>query len=108
MKTTKAKTKDDFLGLDPAHFKIFSEACNRVYQTVGHELGPKAIRRNDLIEVVLDGGFFDTYGKPHSLSHKEWEVLYKTTLRSWISEHYGTPKFNKLMKLVFPFERYET
>lgn len=108
MKTTiKAKDKDDYLGLSPEHFAIFSKACNQVYQTVGHEFGDQPIRRNDLVEIVLDGGFFDAYGAPRGIKNTEWHALYRTTISPWISKHYGTPKFKALMKLVFPFERYD-
>lgn len=109
MKTYPENT--DFLGLTEEQFSRFASACHAVYQSLGGDwaqAGMTSFSRADLIEVVLDADNVREWGVRQGPGRKEWETFYDKHIRPWLTKHYGTPKFNNLMKLVFPYSRYDS
>jgi hypothetical protein len=96
-----------FLGMPEEVFARFDRACHSVYQSLGGdwaEAGMKVFPRKDLVEVVLDADNVRTWGERNS---KDWQQVYDTHVRPWLDKNYGTPAFHKVMKLIFPYSRYE-
>lgn len=114
--TTKPPRPGKWLGLTEEEFARFSRACKATWQTIGGDIldastcGPSgSIPRSHVIEVVLDCGYVLTYGESLGrapYNRIAWAEFYEGRLAPWIHEHYGTPRFNKLMKEVFPYARY--
>jgi hypothetical protein len=99
----KDYSKLDMLGLTEEQFKLFTRSCHSTLGAIFSDAwGDKTAPRSHVIEVVLDADYMRMYG----VGGKEWIELYDTVINPWISKHYSTPKFKKLMKEVFPFSRY--
>jgi len=121
---TMTVTNDKYLGLTEAEFKRFDRACHATWQYIAGDLmqcvaengGGDSIPRNEVIECVLDAGRLLQHGEGHvpfrrgkvKLSEMtDWERFYHKRLNQWIQDNYHLPRFLKLMKEVFPFDRYE-
>lgn len=130
------KRKDPNLGLTDEDFSRFDRACNATWQSIGSDCaelnGGKPFRRSEVIELVLDADRVRMYGE-HNPGRRRltcvsgvpcrqvkdchcndctefanrWEAVYDTRIRPWITEHYGTPAFQKVMARVFTYTRYE-
>lgn len=97
----------DLLGLTEEQFKTFDSACNRTLQAIAGDLfveDNNTMKRADVIEVVLDADYLRSYGG--GFKDKDWHKEYDTIYQPWVSKHYGTPKFKKLMTHVFTFASY--
>lgn len=103
----RTAVKADRLGLTEDQFLQFSRACNQVWASLAHMVvdGRSSIPRCEVIEVCVDAENFVTHGKPYGESWKQWN-RFCPVIDVWVSDNYGTPKFNQLMKEVFPFGRY--
>ena len=104
---------DKYLGLSKDEFDRFSRACRTTWQVIGGDMiqslwdnaGLSEMPRNDVIELVLDADHMRMYGE-HNSGNNDWVAFYGLRLSPWIEEHYHYPSFNKLMREVFPYERY--
>lgn len=97
----------DLLGLTEEQFRAFDIACNSTLNAIAGDLfveGNETMKQAEVIEVVLDADYVRNYGGGHR--NKDWYTQYDTIYSPWISKHYGTPKFKKLMAYVFPFKSY--
>ena len=92
------------VNLTQEQFDKFKRGCYSTYQAIGGDLEPGDISREDLMEVVCDGGCMDTYGGRRK---DGWEEFYKDVVRPLLDSHYGRPHWSELTKLVFPYEKYE-
>lgn len=94
---------DDLLGLTPAQFELFRRGCHSTLDAIaGDAFSGKTVPRKTVVEITLDSDHLLHYGG----RGQEWKQLYRAVIDPLIQKHYGTPAFDKLMKKVFPYERY--
>lgn len=105
------KPADPHYGLTDDEFKRFASACQTTFNYISADL-PENMPRSHVIEMVLDagrcrehGGGFSGPGK-QSERVAEWRKFYDERIEPIVSANYGKPKFNKMMKEIFPHSRY--
>jgi hypothetical protein len=114
--TTNQPTKK-YLGLTEEQFRRFSGAAHATWQTIAPDIfqsladnGERTVMpRSHVVEVTLDADYMRVYGeggRAYGQSHNEWTKFYDAVLKDWITKHYHTAAFKKLMRQVFPFAYY--
>jgi hypothetical protein len=101
----------ELCGLTQSQFTRFDRACNATYQSIGHDFQDGGRSRATQIEVICDAGYIRMYGEYNHRKPKEgvqpFIEFYDKVVEPMITNHYGTPVFKKMMKIVFPHARYE-
>jgi len=118
------KNNDKYLGLTEDEFKQFGDACHRTWNYIGADIFQvegvgDSIPRRDVVELVIDAGRLREHGMGMHGSHAKnnpWQQLYDKRIRPWLDANYLStnskgkivvnPKFARLMKEVFQYERY--
>lgn len=93
----------DLLGLTNEQYKAFKRASNRTLAIIGNDFMQEGetYTRDHIVEIVLDADYIRMHG-----GDKNWSIMYDKVIRPWLKDNYGEPRFNKLMKDVFPYARY--
>lgn len=91
------------LGLSQAEFEQLKQAANRTWQGIGMDCaeanGGEPFERAEVIELALDADRMRQYGPHVRRGEKDtWPETYDTRIRPWLTKHYGSAEFFKLME----------
>jgi len=87
------------VNLTKEQFDKFKRGYHNTYQAIGGDLPPDDISREELMEVVCDGGCMEQYGGRRK---DGWIEFYNGVVRPLFDKHYGGKHWAELTKLVFP------